>query len=216
VKERKKGPVARALALSCLVLALAVGAYAAVLFYTDNFHTIVPGQAFRSGQMTSNELTSCIRKHSIRSIVNLRGDHPEMRWFSDEVVVAKHYGVMHRSVAISSGKPASEAKILELSSILQRCPKPVLIHCDGGADRAAFAAALYRYAVAREPVAMAEQEFSIWYGHLPIVWPRKRALRDSLRRHIAMQQRSGAADLLTRAPVEPQPIVVEDCRRGGR
>ena len=67
--------------------------------------------------------------------------------------------------------------------VLRGVPKPVLIHCDGGADRTSFAAALYAAEIARAPDATAEKEFSMWYGYLPFIWKEKAQLRESFRAH---------------------------------
>jgi protein tyrosine/serine phosphatase len=168
---------------------LAMGAHVAHLFYTDNFHSVAPGQAFRSGQMTSEELLSCIRKHGIRSIVNLRGDHPEKQWFRDEMAAVDQLQINHQSIRISSRKQVSDAKRAELVNMLRRSPKPVLIHCDGGADRTAFASAIYLYEIAGLPASVAEKEFSAWYGHLPMIWTERKAMRRSFQQHVLKRER---------------------------
>src|SRR4051794_8668165 len=62
---------------SLFVISICLGTYVAVILYTDNFHAVVPGAAYRSGQMTSEELGSRIHELGIRTVVNLRGEHPE-------------------------------------------------------------------------------------------------------------------------------------------
>ena len=44
--------------------------------------------------------------------------------------------------------------------------KPLLIHCQSGADRSGPAAALYLAAIARHGEAAAEDQLSIRYGHI--------------------------------------------------
>jgi protein tyrosine/serine phosphatase len=58
-------------------------------------------------------------------------------------------------------------KTSQLVSILKNAPKPILIHCAGGADRTSLASALYQYAIKGTTVKEAQKEFSIWYGHSP-------------------------------------------------
>ena len=188
--NKTKRTTVRYLTAGLLLSALALGAHVARIFCTDNFHPVVPGQAFRSGQMTPEELASCIRAHGIRSILNLRGEHPEEQWFHDEIATANQLHVLHRSLRISSRKQVSDAKMAELVNILRHSPKPVLIHCDGGADRTAFAAAIYLYDIAGRPVGVAEKEFSAWYGHLPVIWTERKAMRRSFQQHILKGERS--------------------------
>ncbi|HEY0549612.1 MAG TPA: tyrosine-protein phosphatase [Verrucomicrobiae bacterium] len=180
--------------LGCLMAwlflsALALGAHVAHIFYTDNFHSVVPGQVFRSGQMSPVGLASCIRLHGIRSIVNLRGEHPECQWFRDELATARQWQVLHRSLRLSSRKPASNEQMLELVEMLRDSPKPLLIHCDGGADRASLAAAIFLHDIEGRPASMAEKEFSPWYGHLPVIWTEKKAMRLSFQQHVLSAER---------------------------
>ncbi len=151
---------------------------------THNFHVVTEGQAYRAGQMSSNELVRCIRRHQIRSIVNLRGEHADRQWYQNEVLAAVSQDVVHRSIALSSGKWVSVEELRELITIFKEVPKPVLIHCDGGADRTSFAAAVYATEFANTSPGKAEKEFSIWYGYLPFIWKKKAQLRESFRAYV--------------------------------
>src|SRR5215218_3120968 len=154
----------RRIGLWLLPIAVA-GVWTLYLLGTDNFHVIVRGQAYRAGQMHSNQLARCIERQGIRSIINLRGEHPEESWYRDEVQVAQFQHVVHRSLSLSSGKAISEQQWREIVVLLRTLPKPVLIHCNGGADRAAFVAAAFEMEMANKPVEEAAQEFSLWYGY---------------------------------------------------
>jgi protein tyrosine phosphatase (PTP) superfamily phosphohydrolase (DUF442 family) len=167
-----------------LIAPALVGAWILYVLGTDNFHVVVEGEAYRSGQMSSNELVRCIQRHAIRSIVNLRGTQPDQQWYQEEVLAASTRNVVHRSIALSSRKVVTAEQMCELVFMFKELPKPVLIHCDGGADRTAVAAAIYAVEVARRPPALAEKEFSMWYGYWPMVWKKKARLRDSFRAHV--------------------------------
>jgi protein tyrosine/serine phosphatase len=54
----------------------------------------------------------------------------------------------------------------EIIQMLRAAPKPVLIHCKAGADRAGLISALYCLALKNEKPATADQELSIRYGHI--------------------------------------------------
>ena len=172
----------------------AVGLWALYLLGTDNFHVIVRGQAYRAGQMDSNELARCIERQGIRSIINLRGEHPEETWYRDELQVAQSRHVVHSSVSLSAGKAISEPQWREIVGLLRTVPKPVLIHCNGGADRTAFVAAAYEMEVANKPIQEAAREFSLWYGYWPFVWKKKEALRDSFYENVARSTHYGRID----------------------
>jgi protein tyrosine phosphatase (PTP) superfamily phosphohydrolase (DUF442 family) len=180
--------VRRLLRIFLIVPAL-LALWALYLLATDNFHVVVEREAYRSGQMSSNELVRCIQRHQIRSIVNLRGLQPDQQWYREEVLAASAQNVVHRSIALSSRKPVKAEQMRELTAVLKNVPKPVLIHCDGGADRVAFAAAVYAAEIADTPSNEAEKEFSMWYGYWPFVWPKKAQLRESFRDHIRNRAR---------------------------
>lgn len=171
---------------------LAVSAWALYLLGTDNFHAIIPGEAYRAGQMNSNNLVHCLQRYGIRTVVNLRGEHPDKQWYRDEVGATASQHAQHRSIALSSQKLVSAEIWHELASLLRAAPKPVLIHCSGGADRTAFVAALYEAEIAQRP-AHARQEFSLWYGYWPFVWKDKARLRDSFETHIGRVSPPGRA-----------------------
>ena len=183
----------RWIGLSLLPIA-AAGLWALYLLATDNFHVIARGEAYRAGQMDSNELARCIERQGIRSIINLRGEHPEETWYRDEIQVAESQHVVHRSLSLSSGKAISEQQWREIILLLRTVPKPVLIHCNGGADRTAFVAAAYEMEMANKPVEVAARAFSLWYGYWPFVWQKKEALRDSFYANVARSTHYGRID----------------------
>lgn len=189
MRNKNKRGIVGYLAAGLVLSALALGAHVAHILYTDNFHSVVPGQVFRSGQMGPVELASCIRRHGIRSIVNLRGEHPECQWFREELATANQWQVLHQSIRLSSRKQVDEANMAELINILRRAPKPVLIHCDGGADRTGFAAAIYLHDIAGQSISLAEKEFSPWYGYLPVIWTERKAMRFSFQQHVLKEER---------------------------
>ena len=48
-----------------LTLAVAVG-YVLYILLTDNFHTVVPRELYRSGQMSARSLARVIQRHGIK------------------------------------------------------------------------------------------------------------------------------------------------------
>jgi protein tyrosine phosphatase (PTP) superfamily phosphohydrolase (DUF442 family) len=172
----------------------AVALWAGYLFWTNNFHPVIAGEAYRSGQMRSNELVRCIQRYGIRTVVNLRGEHPEEQWYREEFQAATSQNVLHRSVALSSRKAVSKQHWDELTAILWSAPKPVLMHCDGGADRVAFAAAVYKAEIAKRSADKGLHEFSIWYGYWPFLWKEKARLRESFEAHVLDAHLYGSLD----------------------
>jgi protein tyrosine phosphatase (PTP) superfamily phosphohydrolase (DUF442 family) len=107
----------------------------------DNFHAVIPGQLYRSGQMSAAHLQAHVEKSGIRTIVNLRGANPGEAWYQDEIESAQGGGQVHIDLPIDSVWPTKN-ELRELMQTLETCPKPVLLHCQSGIDRTGIASAL--------------------------------------------------------------------------
>jgi protein tyrosine phosphatase (PTP) superfamily phosphohydrolase (DUF442 family) len=191
VPEVKRRSLARPLVLFLLPFT-SLALWAGYVLGTDNFHTVVRGEAYRSGQMSSNELARCLKRYGIRSVINLRGENPKHAWYREELEAVRAAGVVHRDLALSSRRVVTRRQVGELVTLFKDLPKPVLIHCSGGADRVAFAAALYQAEVAGRPEKIAERQFSMWYGYLPFIWKEKERLRESFRAYTKSSSMSTA------------------------
>ena len=133
--------------------------------YTRNFHTIVPGAAYRSGQMNPEQLTRAIQANGIQSVLNLRGANTNDAWHRAEVATTTALKVTHLDRSLGARKELTIPEMDELVGLLKSAPKPLLIHCEGGADRSGLVSALYRLAIEGEPPQKADNELTIWYGH---------------------------------------------------
>ena len=69
----------------------------------------------------------------------------------DARAVCDRLGIAHYDFAMSARRELSAAQAEALIALMRAAPKPVLIHCEGGADRAGLAAALLSSAVASAP-----------------------------------------------------------------
>ncbi len=172
----------RRLLAAALLLALT---FAGWTFVQGNYHTVVNGELYRSGQLSPAQLEQQLRDDHIRSIVNLRGAAPGADWYEGEVAIAAAHGVAHSDVDLASNTPLDLGQMEALVELLRRQPKPLLIHCLGGADRTGLAVALYRYAVRSEPAAQAAEALSLRYGHFPYLFRAEVGAMDvSFRRYI--------------------------------
>jgi protein tyrosine/serine phosphatase len=166
MKFRQKRVVQTAVALICFL-----GIVAAARFWylqeQGNFHAITPGEAYRSAQLDQDLLQHYIRKLNIRSIINLRGDNAGDPWYDEETAVCQKMAVNHYDLGLSADKTPTSEQIAELLRFFRMAPRPVLIHCQGGADRSGLAAALWKVVVDGAPKAEAGKQLSILYGHIP-------------------------------------------------
>jgi protein tyrosine phosphatase (PTP) superfamily phosphohydrolase (DUF442 family) len=160
----------RALA-TFLVLVIALLIYVVNTIYHANFHIVASGETYRSGQMNEQQLTRAIQRYGIKSIFNLRGTNTSL-WYQNEIEIANKLGVRHYDFALSANQEVGVAQMDEIILTLRTAPKPILIHCKGGADRAGLISALYCLAIKGQKPGEADQELSVWYGHMPLVQPR--------------------------------------------
>lgn len=144
----------------------AVAGYFLLLTLTGNFHVIVPGEFYRSGQLTPSQMRAYVKDYGIRSIINLRGDNSGVPWYQSEIDAAKGLDVQHFDFRMSARHPLDQDRAEELIALMARAPKPVLVHCSFGADRSGLASALYLARIRHTNEEVAERQFSIYFGHL--------------------------------------------------
>src|ERR1700722_9010359 len=54
------------------------------VFLGDNFHEVVPGQVYRGALPSPENLERLVKKHGIRTVVNLRGLCNDLPWYLNE------------------------------------------------------------------------------------------------------------------------------------
>ncbi|HEX3524582.1 MAG TPA: dual specificity protein phosphatase family protein [Stellaceae bacterium] len=155
------------------------GAYWGAIQYQGNFHAVHEGTFYRSAQLSKDELRNAIQEHKIRSVLNLRGAHPGQAWYDDEVAVSQALGVAHYDYGLSAHRFVTREQIGEVLGIVRDAPKPLLVHCKAGADRAGLVSALYRFAGEGVSADQADRELSLVYGHFPYFASRSKAMDDS-------------------------------------
>ncbi|MHB1861538.1 MAG: dual specificity protein phosphatase family protein [Gemmatimonadaceae bacterium] len=169
----------KGLAIIAAVAVVSLGGYLGVLQLTGNVHVVDQGQLYRSAQLNQREFERVISKYGIKSIVNLRGAHPSDTWYVDEVGVAKARAVTHYDIGISAEHIVTPAQIASILAVLRAAPKPILIHCQGGADRSGLVAALYEAVIEGKSVDEADGQLSLRYGHFPYLGSRTGAMDQS-------------------------------------
>jgi undecaprenyl-diphosphatase len=159
------------LTAAVLTAILTFPGYLLVVTKGDNFHAITEGEAYRSGQLDGDTLARYIRQYNIRSVINLRDEHPGEAWYDRERETCEKLGVAHYDVRMRSYQRPKDWQIEELLDVFEEAPRPVLIHCQAGADRSGLAAAMWKVVVDKEPKDKAKEQLSLRYGHLPIGKP---------------------------------------------
>lgn len=167
-----------------IVLALpgALGLWIAAVRITGNFHVVVKGAFYRSAQLSPDQLAETIKEYGIRTVINLRGANPGHKWYEQEIATCRRLHVVHVDLSMSADKEPDPEMISRLIVYMRESPKPILVHCDGGADRSGLASALYLLVVRHEKTSEASAELSIWYGHVPWLFTRTEAMDKAFRR----------------------------------
>jgi undecaprenyl-diphosphatase len=150
------------------VILLSVIGYILYVKIQGNFHAITPAEAYRSGQLDNHKLAEYVKQYNIRSILNLRGKHSGESWYEEEVATCAKLDVTHYDVSLSSDHELTEAEVGQLLDIFSTAPRPILIHCQAGADRSGLVAAMWKVVVDKEPKDVAAQQLSLRYGHFPV------------------------------------------------
>ncbi len=137
----------------------------------DNFRTIEADRAYRSAQLDAETLRLVIDLYGIRTIVNLRGENEEERWYQNEREVAAETGAKLVDIGMSANSLPSRDALLKLYDTYESAQYPLLIHCQAGSDRTGAAAAIWRMVVRGESRDAALAELSPLYGHFEAVHP---------------------------------------------
>jgi hypothetical protein len=133
-----------------------------------HLHWVTQGVA-RSAQPYLGFYGAFLGPHGFRSLINLRGENANFRWWRTEKHTAKMLGIAHFDVKLSSRNIPSRSGLAKLFDAFDEAATPLLLKCSGGQDRTSLAAALYL--LQRDGVGAirdAEKQFAFWpYLHRP-------------------------------------------------
>ena len=156
--------ISRWIAVSSLVL---LGSYLSAIQLTATFNEVVPGQLYRSAQPSKADIDDYVRRYDIKTIINLRGKSIAP-WYKDEIDAAQQAGISHVDFGLPPTKEVTPEQARQLIAILRDVPKPILVHCETGADPTGLVSAIYLREIAGANEEKAEGQMSIFYGHVGI------------------------------------------------
>jgi predicted protein tyrosine phosphatase len=129
----------------------------------NNIHVVIPNQVIRSAQLSTTTLNILVRLKGIKTIVNLRGQNQESAWYRQEVLLSKQLNIEHYDIALSSKFAPEQQKLQQLVTIIRTAKKPILFHCESGADRSGLASAIALILLNNVELTNAMQQFSWRY-----------------------------------------------------
>ncbi|HZZ81832.1 MAG TPA: tyrosine-protein phosphatase [Gemmataceae bacterium] len=155
------------LIVRCSVLALVAMFIAECLriFVGGNFHSVVSGRCYRSGQPTAEFLEAVHRTHDIKAVLNLRDENNDEPWYQEEKETAERLGIKLINAGLSGSEPTGSDDFAKFVKALDACPEPMLIHCANGNDRTGFASTFYLLMRTDTPLPEARRQLSLRYGH---------------------------------------------------
>jgi len=134
--------------------------YRSVYTHGKRLRDVVPGQVYRSGQMTAVGFKDAVKRLGIRTIINLQNDFPDpdiRRSFWDSSTIkesdlCRQLGVRYvliepdlvsrQLVSQGRGRPGAIDQFLRIMD--DPSVYPVLIHCRAGLHRTGVLSAVYR------------------------------------------------------------------------
>jgi protein tyrosine/serine phosphatase len=153
-------------AITCTVAAL-VGGCVGYMRLSGNFHVVQDGVIYRSGQLSGAQFADHIKQSRIKTILNLRGSNSGRQWYDEEITASAAADVKHVDYPISASRELTDQQLREITSLLAVLPKPILIHCEAGADRSGLVSALYQLLINKQTPKEASSQLSLRYGHFP-------------------------------------------------
>ncbi|CCJ82633.1 FIG00554552: hypothetical protein [Cronobacter dublinensis 1210] len=179
---RRTGKRLGLLAVGLLAL---TGLHAGYGQLTGNFHEVIDGELYRSAQPDAQDIANYSDRYHIRTILNLR-DEARGDWYQQEKAAALAHGIRLVDYPLSSGREISVKEAEKLADLMKSLPRPILIHCDHGANRTGLVSAIYLDAVAQTSDFTAQWQLSPWYGHFPVPGIGRYAMYSSYKRFQVM------------------------------
>ena len=160
---RRRKIVFRLLALVLLAPALFVG----VRWWGGNLGTIEEKSLYRAAQLTPRGLKQAIDRWHIQTVLNLRGCNPDEPWYQREREAALASGVTLVDVSMASDQWMSRVQLRAVIELLETAKKPMLIHCEWGAERTGLVSAFAELLRESGTLDRARSQFSAAHLYLP-------------------------------------------------
>ncbi|MEC9282867.1 MAG: dual specificity protein phosphatase family protein [Bdellovibrionota bacterium] len=139
----------------------------------DNFHEIDEARYYRSAQLSAKKFAKYVEKYGIKTVINLRGESSK-QWFQEEKEILHKMNVSLHSIGMSARRLPHREDLLKLLELFETAERPILVHCQGGADRTGEASALYQMLYMGKSKEQALKMLRIKYHHLSWRHPAKR------------------------------------------
>jgi len=156
------------IAKRCLFAIVIIISIIFLYFYVyDNFHAVIEERIYRSAQLSEKKLKRIMYEKKLKTIINLRGKDEEKKWYAMEKKIAEKKGIQYYSFRLRPHRLPNCTQLDALIKALKAAPRPLLIHCKGGADRTGVSSAIVLAIEKDPPLSELKQQFSLLYGVIP-------------------------------------------------
>lgn len=107
----------------------------AINYFSGNVHVVIPDKIYRSAQLSPEQLNYYVEKYHLKTIINLRDIYADALWYQKESQFAVAHYLKYFSPWFKSNRLPPKADLQHLVFLLETAPKPLMFHCEGGADR---------------------------------------------------------------------------------
>lgn len=141
---------------------------------SENFHIVEDKKCYRSAQLSSERLTSYVKKFNIKTIINLRGKQSAKAWWLREDTVSKKLGITLINIPMKSRGLPLKSHIKLLLDAYDNAQAPVLLHCVSGVNRTGLASAVWVLVKQQGSIEKALLQFDKIYGYQESLFPEKK------------------------------------------
>ena len=137
--------------------------HAFLRIFWNNFYEISDG-VYRANQPSPSHLKS-YKRLGICSVLSLRGRaNQSYALFEEDYCKKLDLNLVYTPIS-SSSAPSAE-NLINIINVMRNLPKPFVLHCKSGADRAGLVSALYLLVEKKQAVHEAKKQLSFKYLHL--------------------------------------------------
>lgn len=152
VRRRKVLAVWFALVGGVALIGAGVGVWDAVKyrFLPKRFGVVVPGEVYRSGQISRWQFAPTVEEHGIEVVIDLNGVEPADEDQAAEIAAYDRLGLEHHRFKLEGNGTGDVTNYVEAIATLAKCHhegKTVLVHCHAGTQRTGSVVAAYRVLV---------------------------------------------------------------------
>ena len=130
-----------------VVVLIVVGIVASKWNHIKNFGVVRQGVLYRSAQPSARQVAILVKRHGIKTIVNLRPttEDADDGWYEAEREAARQFGIRLVNLPVRAGCIPTDDDVAEFLALCRDSDNhPILLHCEAGQARTGYLAAIWR------------------------------------------------------------------------